>query len=386
MRLNKFLWLAGVCIAFVSCQMSQDRMRGIEISGFDDKELANGDSLPLASFEVIPLETDTDCIITEVKKIIDMDSLFVLVTERRVMAFDRDGHYSRDFGERGRGTGEYLMVSTAYWDVWSRTLNVVDAIRRRFFSYALSGQLAATWKLNQENASLVNTAESYSPTRLFCANYLYNDQNEVFTILDLERNSQESVAKFAGRTDNTQEYTGRHPFSLHDGRVTCIFPYSNVLKVYEEVSGEELAPTFTILTKEKILDKKEQAEIEDFGIMRYAEQMNNGTFVGFTDVFETENYYMLAFYNIYYVLIEKSTGQLKKYDYTVPSGSLGHVPLFNILATGADDSLVGYVDAFRLKSWEISGDSDCAEVVELHDAASSLNESDNGCLFIYHLR
>lgn len=78
------------------------------------------------------------------KKIIPVDSLLIVVSERSVLAFDRCGHYICNFGQRGNGEGEYIKVSTAYWDKSTRTLRVIDGIRNRALVYAQNGKLLDT--------------------------------------------------------------------------------------------------------------------------------------------------------------------------------------------------------------------------------------------------
>lgn len=377
--------LVCACALLCSCQMSQDTGDAVQFAGFDAEPMANGDGLPVASFEVIPLETDTDCVIANVKKIIELDSLYVIVSDQKVMAFDRHGKFLHDIGARGRGAGEYLMVNTAYWDKWSKTLDVVDGVRGKIFAYDLSGKLVKSSDLDQKFASSIHTAELLDANRLFCANYLYNDKNEVFTVLNLKKQSQKTLFSFPGKTDNTQEYTGRHPFSLYDGAVSSVVPYSNTAYAYDVEEGG-FAPSLVIETNQKMLGEKDQAKISDFSIMRYADQLNNDIFVGFTDIFETDRYVLLAFYNMYYVLIEKGSDQLKRYDYTVSSEGISRLPLFGILATGADDTLVGYVDAFRLKSWKFQDGNADSALERLRSAAATTNISDNGCLLVYHLK
>lgn len=49
------------------------------------------------------------------------------------------------------------------------------------------------------------------------------------------------------------------------------------------------------MTEQEILSEKEQTSIENFGITRYAELLNQDVFTGFTDLFITPQYYFLGF-------------------------------------------------------------------------------------------
>lgn len=114
------------------------------LEGFDEEMRKNGEGLAMDSFSVVPLQTDERCLLKEVKKIIPADTLVVIVSERDVLAFNRQGRFVRRIGRHGHGEGEYNHVSTVYLDKEKDALNVVDGVRNRILVFGLDGRLMDT--------------------------------------------------------------------------------------------------------------------------------------------------------------------------------------------------------------------------------------------------
>jgi len=353
--------------------------------GFDDGMRKNGDGLAVEAFFAVPLQSGAQCMVEGIKKIIPVDSLLIVVSERSVLAFDRCGHYICNFGQRGNGEGEYIKVSTAYWDKSTRTLRVIDGIRNRALVYAQNGKLLDTLFFPPATFSLLGTAESLGRHRLFCANYIYNDQNVVMSDFDMSKEEGEPVYRFPGQTDNTQEYTGRHPFALSGNEIACVLPFDNRIYVYS-TEDMSLLPRMEVLTRQPVLAEEQLVEIEDYGINRYAEELSRGVFVGFTDIFETSGHYLLGFSNLYYAVADKVAGRVERYGYGVDKENVDCLPLVNILSTDNDGYLIGYENAFDLKSWRFADSIQDRHLRVMERAVSTMAEEDNPCLFFYKLK
>lgn len=356
----------------------------ISLDGFDEDARENGEGLAIDSFFVVPLQSDNECMLAGVKKIVPVDSLVIVVSERDVLAFNRQGMFVRRFGRQGNGEGEYNRVSTAYWEKETNALHVVDGIRNRILIFGLDGHLLETKFFPPSTFSLLGTAESINENRLFCANLLYNDQNSLYFDFDIEEERADSVFRFLGRTDNTQEYVGRHPFAVCDDKVVCVLPFDNRIFEYS-LSERSWQPWLEVRTDKAVLEKVQLEEIDDYGIFRYAEELSRDVFVGFTDVFVTGEYYLFGFSNLYYAVAEKASGRVVKYDYGVERDEVCHLPLLNISALDDEGFLIGYEDAFELKSWHFADSVQDDRLREMARVVSAMSEADNPLLLFYKL-
>ena len=129
------------------------------------------------------------------------------------------------------------------------------------------------------------------------------------------------------------EYVGKSPYSVYKGTIRYLKPFDN--HIYNLTENT----TLNVETTDKIFSKKEIEEIKDFSIATYADCLNNGIFTGFTDIFETKNYIILACHNITYLLIDKRKMACQRIEYT-PSTNYKSIPLYNIKSSSGNQ-LIG---------------------------------------------
>lgn len=108
--------------------------------------------------------------------------------------------------------------------------------------------------------------------------------------------------------------------------------------------------------------------------------------MGFTDIFETSGHYLLSFSNLYYAVADKVAGRVERYGYGVDKENVDCLPLVNILSTDNDGYLIGYENAFDLKSWRFADSIQDRHLRVMERAVSTMAEEDNPCLFFYKLK
>lgn len=381
--MKKLIYFILFSLLQVACQ-EYARLPLKSLEGFDEEMRKNGEGLAMDSFFVVPLQTDERCLLKEVKKIIPADTLVVIVSERDVLAFNRQGRFVRHIGRHGHGEGEYNHVSTVYWDKEKDALNVVDGVRNRILVFGLDGRLMDTKFFRPSAFSLLGTAENIGGNRLFCANMIYNDLNLVYSDFDLIGEKSDTVLHFPGRTDNTQEYVGRHPFAVYDGKVVCVSPFDNRIFEYSPETGI-WQPWLEVRTEKTVLKDEQLSAMDNYGIFRYAEELSQGAFVGFTDIFVTDRYYFLGFSNLYYAVADKTTGRMVKHDYQVEKDHVSCLPLLNILASDDEGFLIGYADAFELKSWHFADHIRDERLRRMERTVEAMEDDDNPVLLFYRL-
>lgn len=276
-----------------------------QITGFDSPPAINGQGLAADSFYVVPLESKNNVIISDIRKIDFVDSSMVILSSEGVFSFNRQGQYLCQYGEKGNGSGEYHTL-TSMWVDEQKHIRIIDGARNRILTFNTDGQLLDTQTYSSSTFDLLNDCEPIDNNHLFCSNHIYNDLNTIYSTFDLQRKESRPLHKFAGKTANMQEYTGRHAFTLQKDTVFCVSPFSPDIYYWTE-GKNDIRPYLSIMTEQEILSEKEQTSIENFGITRYAELLNQDVFTGFTDLFITPQYYFLGFYNLSYFLVNKST-------------------------------------------------------------------------------
>lgn len=381
--MKKFIYFMFFGLLQTACQeYSHLPLKSLE--GFDEEMRENGEGLAIDSFSVVPLQSDNKCLLKGVMKIVPVDSLVIVASEQDVLAFNRHGRFVRRFGRKGQGEGEYNRVSTVFWDKETETLHVVDGVLNRILIFGLDGRLVDTAFFQPTTFNLLSTAEKIGENRLFCANAIFNDRNLVFSDFNVETEETDSVYCFPGRTHDSGENTGRHPFAVHDGKVVCVSPFDNRILVYSPETGI-WQPWMEVKTDKTVLGNKQLTAMDDYSIFRYAEELSRGTFVGFTDIFVTDRFCFLGFSNLYYAVADKTTGRMVKYDYKVEKDHVRHLPLLNISASDDEGFLIGYGNAYDLKSWHFEERQQDERLSRMERAVSAMSDEDNPLLLFYRL-
>lgn len=84
-------------------------------------------------------------------------------------------------------------------------------------------------------------------------------------------------------------------------------------------------------------------------------------------------------------MAEKASGRVVKYDYGVERDEVCHLPLLNISALDDEGFLIGYEDAFELKSWHFADSVQDDRLREMARVVSAMSEADNPLLLFYKL-
>ena len=355
-----------------------------QITGFDSPQNINGQGLTIDSFYIVPLESKNNVIISDIRKIDFVDSLIVILSSEGVFSFNRQGQFLCKYGERGNGSGEYYTL-TSMWVDEQKHIRIIDGTRNRILAFNTDGQLLDTQTYPPSTFDLLNDCEPFKNNHLFCSNYIYNDLNTIYSTFDLHKKESHPLHKFVGKTANTQEYTGRHAFTIQKDTIFCVSPFSP--NIYYWTNGNnDIRPYLSIVTGQETLSEKEQTSIEDFGIMRYSELLNQNVFVGFTDLFITPQYYFLGFYNLSYFLVNKSSNKGVKYEYFTQTDKISYLPLINIRATSPQDFLVGFEEAYKLKQWKINIETQDGNLKKVRTIIQQISAEDNPCLFFYKIK
>lgn len=352
----------------------------IHIDGYDDKVVAE---IQIDDCTAIALESSKDCMLNAIQKIKFLENLIIIQSENGVFSFDNQtGRFICSYGERGNGVGEYNRINTFYIDKANRSIQIVDGVRNQIISYNINGEYLSHIKFPVSVLSLCSHVDLLNRNELYASNFIYNDKNNLYSTIDLQKKDFDVFMQIPVQSNNTQEPFGQHSFYIKNDTLKALIPYSNIVYVYENKS---LIPWLHVDTQKDIITPDAQKEIKNFGIFSYFNFLNQNKFVGFTDIFETSTRIVLGFYNLQYFVVDKESWQGFLYENKQGKGELLSMPFVDIKAT-YEDYYVGAVDAHRLKEWKISPKSTDEGLKSLLQIQDSISENANPVILFYKLK
>lgn len=384
MRYNCLLVLLGIWMCF-SCSVGKesDEATCTLYEGYDDACIGNAD-LPVDSFDVIPLETTAQSLLSYIRKVEWVDSLILIQdAKERLYGFDRQGKFKYAYGSRGIAPGEYLAVTSFYIDHEKQQVNIIDEHTNRIYCYDMTGCFISERKFPVETFSFVQSACLLDSTHVLCSHYMFKDLNVIYSLVDLDSKEKKELYRVPMKTDGAAQYIGVHPISECLGDIKCIVPFDD--KVYSWTNGK-LIPDMLVSTNKPLVPAEQLQKMEDYSPFSYADWLNKGFFVGFTSVFETSDYIVLTvMQNSMYFIIDKKTQQGK--PYISKKNHISHLPLIQIYSAHKD-WLVGVERVVTLQQLCESVSSDAVDdnLLKLKNKVLRLATDDNDCILLYKLR
>ncbi len=130
--MNKYLIF--IFFLFVSCNEEQVTITKIDVKEsecYSFLELSN-----LYDVEIVQLETNTNCLIGEIEKVIKHDSLiYVLDSElsKAVFIYNTNGEFIRKISVMGKGVGECLYLSD--FDIYDDNIYLISGFDRKMLKF-----------------------------------------------------------------------------------------------------------------------------------------------------------------------------------------------------------------------------------------------------------
>lgn len=330
-----FLFVCTV-LSFISCNSQEYLVQ--DIRGYDAKSKKNGQGVDFANVRIVELNNNNEKMVAPRKVLFDNSSIFIQDKDK-VLHFSKDGKLENTIGKRGHGRGEYVVLRTFYLESKTNVI-LVDSYRGGLLRYKSDGTFVDETRIGK-NIYNIQNAYLLSEDSLFFSNYIMNDQSDIYQILNLNTKKNTVVSHTNLSTKNKMYPVGRNSFSVYNGCVKYVEPFDN--KIYE-LNGNKC---YQYSTKQKLLDKDEQSEIKDFSLESYVHLMSQGGFVGFTDIFEINNYLLTAFSDWEYTLLDKRTNTCRRYSYKL-NDDLTSIPIVRIVGT-FNNQLVGLLNTDDLR-------------------------------------
>jgi|GEM_PF-6397988 hypothetical protein len=370
-NLKNILFSALLLCGLASCRNTDENV-GSPVTGYDTEVSAECLSSLISDFECLQLECKPECLLTNINKIEMTDSLLIISDMEHLFAFTKDGKFSHVFGAKGNAENEYIVIGTFMIDPEGKVV-LVDPYSGKFIYFRQNGEFISSTKVDQSILMNIQDGCFVDKDKIFTSQYIYNDQNTAFTLIDLKKKTVQDVAKTPLRTDNTMERIGFHPFSHYQDSIKWILPFEP--KVYGLNSG----CIYDILTSETVCDNL--GEINNFSIMTYMDFMQKNMFIGFTDIFETSGHIILPCSNLDCTIINKK--DLSCRHFFIESGKIASMQLFGMRYAGGD-TLIGMLMPFQLQNMEFAENCD-AGLLKLKTLKQSFDKDGNPIILFYSI-
>lgn len=326
------MYILLMLVLFFSC-ITKNKEDGIVI-GYD-KDINEEDLSQLFfvdNIEVIPLKSNNeDVVLSNPEKIVLYDNYFYVMDNNKIHCYDHNGNFVRIIGKKGNGHGEYINLAS--FVVHNDTAWLFDSYKNALLAYSLTGDFMYGKKAPEGILSNLKDVVYETDNTFFIANYIFNEQNELYMRWNTENNEVSVVANAKVRTDGTKEFVGDHSFCRYNNNIRYVLPFSNIV-----MSTNDNAIKF--LTSKKVLKDSDLRDISNFSIASYASRMDD--FTGFCNIFETKDYLLLTFFNLEYTVVDKKSNECFRYDYQV-NEDCDKFPLLNILSS-EKDTFIGIVN------------------------------------------
>ncbi len=142
MESKRALWVCLLAVTFVSCI---DRLSHRDMVEIDVQERTPADQLLESGSRFIPLETNDDCLISNLSKMIKHDRLYIQ-DNHRILVFDPDGGYLSQVNRRGRGPEEYPEIRD--FSVFNDKIYVLSRVNKSIYVYDSAGLFEGRYRLN----------------------------------------------------------------------------------------------------------------------------------------------------------------------------------------------------------------------------------------------
>lgn len=270
--MNKTIILLLIALCFYSCARKENAGESqIHVDTIDLDNASLVDSLTYSEYfsspQIIPLETNSNCIIQKIDRIDFFKSkIYILDTKSsRLMTFDTNGHYINDIGRQGNGNGEYLEISDFSIDRKNEVVYIWDEFTGNAVKYDLrSGKYINTIHHGNDGNQCYDMI--FSNNKLYVNNTTKNKSKDNFMIkeIDLETGKLLNVYLDA----NTYNKAWNLPLrNKNTGFSMCGTSTPKFVGMFSDtimaITENGIIPAYCIKSK-RLANKKDLGEIIDY--------------------------------------------------------------------------------------------------------------------------
>lgn len=358
--------------------------------------VTNNDVFDVKDFKIIELSPEKDILLSNIERVGFSDSIIFVKSDHNLFSFDMEGKFLNKIGNRGRGHGEYVDLYSFFIDNEKKEICIVDQYSRSFLYYNYEGLFLRKVVLENNDYSMMQTADYLGADKMFCQNYILNSENgSLFSEYDIKNKKYYSVMPTKLKTMNTAESFGGTCFTISQDDIKIITPFDNTIY---KIDQQKIEPYLRVeVPKSKKIPQRAIKQIikkRTFSFFTKIQLFSDNYFVGFNDIFETDDYIFLNELpgaTFFIINKDKLSGT---YHECLPAfdaekdeqEQFKTLPLINIRMS-IGNKLVGFGDYWTLERYVSLFPDDCYDkwMLLLKNYFNHLDKESNACLILYEL-
>lgn len=387
--MNKYIVLI-IILGLISCNKqstNKETSQSVEtILIQTDRVESHYDLSPKVSqqFQIIPLETTDECIITEITQMLIQGNDIVISDKKtqRIYHFDISGKFLNFIGKLGGGPNEYS------------DLGAIEIIENELYLYDKGKHYICVYDLNGDFKRKVSDEEYYySESMLYLNNRLYSITNYTQSDLgfynlikrDLTTNKIEGYCQFEKEISDFQQYWKLERYFSKNNNYS-LFQYSNNDVIYS-IDNDSVFPKYKIVFSER---KIPDSEIKKGARSALYFALEKNYILGINSINDTDSLLLMRYSDnsIYDVVYDKKLRKCTTYNWLLFSH------LGNLLVTNYhtyDNKLIMAQDAYMFRdAWErqysqsnFNREENRVIMSNLYDR---LSDDDNPVVFIFNFK
>ena len=254
----KYVQIIVILLILISCQQKQNSSTKLQTSGkphlINIENPEQGNQVNLNDFleikKVIKLETQKGCLLGNIKNIKQLgDKLFVSDVNDNLYEFNSDGKFVTKIGSKGKGKGEYILITDFYFD--KDRIKIFDRMSNKILLYDLTGKFISD-KVND-----VFISKTYQIDKIGNSIIAYNstgiepgENNAMFYIISDKANKID-LFNYDFCPQNMRYIPGSNVISSFSDTISLINQLDNTIYHYKD---GKLISAFEVKTQFKGID------------------------------------------------------------------------------------------------------------------------------------
>lgn len=266
-------------------------------------------SVPISYIDTLHLNYPDSITLGAISQVYSVDDMLVVVDNfSQPYGFSQRGEYVCQYGSKGEAPSEFVNMSACA--VYKDEIVICDSYKQRMLFYNRdTGDFKRHIDFPYGSFDMIQQCVFISDTTAILARYVFNQNNSVYAVANIDNKTVNDFASVPMKTDNVAMPIGWHTISAYQDTTIYIEPFSPCIYQYPPKRW------IYINQPKPLYDKEELARIGDFSIMTYAKAINEGRFAGFTDVFDLQDWIFLALHDVEFYLINKHSLEVNQFKY-----------------------------------------------------------------------
>ncbi|MDR2144890.1 MAG: 6-bladed beta-propeller [Tannerella sp.] len=273
------------------------------IKTLNDETNPSRETVSFQNIEIVPLETNENCLISTVRSMYLKDSLiYIHDGSLKLFVFDRKGHFIRQIGSRGQGPEEYLALNSFYIDDSDNSIVIADCMKMAFLYYDLEGRYKKKRDVYLDMINLLDKCISVDNHKVLLNYTIYENplpgnRDIAYNLLDLDNLKISDKKSYLPIKSLDAGYPiGKHPINKLKKDVHFMMPNNDTIF---SVENDKFTVEYMIEHRQKMCPSDKyiiSANNEDDPFRLAQRYSKQNLFTGFDGLYETENHILLTYF------------------------------------------------------------------------------------------